>query len=98
MPFHQLNNTARVVECSSATQRVESGMGLKLAELIQFCAQLISGFVIGFVFEPYFSMVLMVTTPVLGVCGWFLQKVNTEGGTKTEAAYSKVCACPVARV
>jgi len=78
--------TSRIAD---ATQRVESGMGLKLAELIQFCAQLISGFVIGFVFEPYFSMVLMVTTPVLGVCGWFLQKVNTEGGTKTEAAYSK---------
>jgi len=72
-----------------ATQRVESGIGVKMSEGIMFMSGMIGGFVLGFYYEAAFTAILIATTPLLGICGWYLQKV-TLLGEKVDDAYGKV--------
>jgi hypothetical protein len=76
---------------------VEVGLGKKTAEGIQFTSMAIGGFVLAFFYEPLYTLVLIATTPVLALCGSFLNNVTTGGAARIESAYSRV-RCPVATV
>jgi len=79
--------TSRIGEASS---RVEVGLGKKTSEGIQFASMAIGGFVFAFFYEPMFTLVLIATTPVLALCGSFLNNVTTGGAARIESAYSRV--------
>jgi hypothetical protein len=73
-----------------ASQRVEVGLGKKMAEGLQFGSQAVAGFVLALTYEPLFTLVLIATTPILALCGSFLNRVTTSGAARIETSYSRV--------
>ena len=64
-------------------------MGLKMSEGIRFSSGMVGGFALAFLYEPVFTCILIATTPILGLCGWYMQKVTLQGD-KVDEAYGKV--------
>jgi hypothetical protein len=69
---------------------VEVGLGKKMAEGLQFGSQAVAGFVLALTYEPLFTLVLIATTPILALCGSFLNRVTTGGAARIETSYSRV--------
>lgn len=86
--FDVANPAELTSKIAEATQRVETGMGLKLSEAVTFGSGLLGGFGLAFYYEAPFTAILIATTPLLGIAGWYMQKV-TLMGEKVDDAYGK---------
>eukprot|EP00516_Mucochytrium_quahogii_P006384 CAMPEP_0203744408 /NCGR_PEP_ID=MMETSP0098-20131031/488_1 /ASSEMBLY_ACC=CAM_ASM_000208 /TAXON_ID=96639 /ORGANISM=" , Strain NY0313808BC1" /LENGTH=1311 /DNA_ID=CAMNT_0050631915 /DNA_START=347 /DNA_END=4282 /DNA_ORIENTATION=- len=68
---------------------VQEGLGEKLGNAFQFSSMFITGLVVGFVRNYKLSLVVLACIPLLGIAGFFIIKVISDGTKKSLAAYSK---------
>ena len=57
-------------------EKIQSGMGDKVAAFLQYFTTFISGFIIGFVVNWKLALVVSVSLPILSVMGVILTKVH----------------------
>ena len=65
---------------NSDLNKVKEGIGDKFSFCLQYTAQFLSGFAIGFWKGWKMALVMMSLTPLLAICAGFFSVVSTEVG------------------
>lgn len=74
---------------TSDVQKIEDGIGDKVASCAQFLAMFITGFIIGFIYGWRLTLVILAVTPLLALSGAFFAKFTTGSVSDLQTAYAK---------
>ena len=69
--------------------QIQDGVGRKTADLLQFIAQIISSFIVGFYFCPKLTGVLIASIPAVGFAGSFWIQALTAAQSQSMNQYAK---------
>ncbi|OQV12032.1 Multidrug resistance protein 1A [Hypsibius exemplaris] len=77
------------IRLSDDLNKIQSGIGDKVALLFMGLSSFLTGFVIGFVYGWELTLVIVAFTPVLAFCAMMLVKFSTSFTQKESKAYAK---------
>eukprot|EP01134_Creolimax_fragrantissima_P003938 CFRG3938T1 len=78
--------TARV---AGDVVKIESAIGDKVGNFVQYMSMCIAGFIIGFIYGWKLTLVIVATTPILAGGGAMMAKLMADAVTEGQAAYAK---------
>ncbi|ESO91246.1 hypothetical protein LOTGIDRAFT_153678 [Lottia gigantea] len=87
--FDQHQSGELTTRLSDDLERIREGIGDKFSLCIQFVAQFISGFAIGFTKSWKLTLVMMSLTPLLAVCAAFVGKLVASYSKKEQTSYAQ---------
>ncbi|XP_063693781.1 ATP-dependent translocase ABCB1-like [Bolinopsis microptera] len=86
--FDETSSGELTTRLTSDINKLKDGMSDKVSMAVQWMTAFVAGFIIAFFYEWRLSLVILSTSPLLAISGYFLSKFMAEFSEKEQSAYA----------